>query len=268
MPESDPQTSISVSLIGNGRLAHSLVPALIKTGVVVQSIITRNPEAPSDLLPGVRHIPLNQLRQIPGDFVILTINDTAIREVARHVRPMLAPGQILVHSSGAMALTELDDHPETGVLYPLQTFTKEQVVPFDSPAIPLFVEGSSAHTRDRLLALAQRLSPVVHEMDSDRRKRLHLGAVFCCNFVNHLFRITDELTGEIPFSAYEPLIRNQLTQSLKLGPATAQTGPASRGDVATLLDHLDLMKGQPDLQAVYRLLSRLINPQLPDLPET
>ncbi len=236
---------------------------MLSAGMKVKEVISRKP--PSPLLPGTKipHKYIQHLNHPLGQIILLAVRDSAIEEVALLLQPLLKPSQILAHCSGAMPLGTLGNHPNIGVLYPLQTFTQEKVVPFDSPPISLFVEGSTREVQDTLMTFAQALSPVVHQMDSERRRRLHLGAIFCCNFVNHLFRITSDLAGDIPFDVYEPLIRNQLEQSLNLGPEAAQTGPAIRGDATTIHEHLNLLTNKPELQELYVLMSRLINPDLP-----
>jgi predicted short-subunit dehydrogenase-like oxidoreductase (DUF2520 family) len=144
----------------------------------------------------------------------------------------------------------------------MQAFTQEEVVSFRQSPVPLFVEGSNEHISSRLLALASRLSPLFQVMESESRKKLHLGAVLVCNFTNLLFRLADEVVEEVNLSMYEPLIRHQVNQAMALGPIAAQTGPAIRGDLTTIAGHLQLLAHRPDVADIYRKLSTQINPHL------
>jgi hypothetical protein len=49
---------------------------------------------------------------------------------------------------------------------------------------------------------------------------------------------------------------------LQDSPARMQTGPATRGDHATVKKHLDLLASHPDWQQLYQFLSRDINPEV------
>ncbi|HRF40646.1 MAG TPA: DUF2520 domain-containing protein, partial [Saprospiraceae bacterium] len=81
------------------------------------------------------------------------------------------------------------------------------------------------------------------------------------NFVNLMYRLGSDIVQKegIPFDALLPLIQETALKVVDgLPPADAQTGPARRGDSATMQRHLDLLNGQPHLQEMYRLLSEEI----------
>jgi hypothetical protein len=56
------------------------------------------------------------------DFVILAVNDDSISELASLIKPEEG---MLIHTSGNKDLATLDAYSETGVMYPLQSFRKE-----------------------------------------------------------------------------------------------------------------------------------------------
>lgn len=99
-----------------------------------------------------------------------------------------------------------------GVLYPLQTFTKKRDLDFKE--IPLCIElriGGSGSAR----GLTRLLSVRVEEISSEKRKTLHLAAVFANNFVNHLYGIAGQILEQegLDFSLLRPLILKRLTKS-------------------------------------------------------
>ncbi|MEM9987176.1 MAG: DUF2520 domain-containing protein, partial [Bacteroidota bacterium] len=76
----------------------------------------------------------------------------------------------------------------------------------------------------------------------------------------------EELSKQrLELSVLHPLLQEQLRRVIELGPQRAQTGPAARGDISTLKQHLELMSNEPTLKSLYLMLSRLINPDLPPL---
>lgn len=255
----------TVLIIGAGRLAWSLIPALQNAEFKVMGIMSRS-TVEAERFGRVYSIDFfHNHEELPAaDLVILTVPDAAIESTAQSLLPFLNQNQLLAHTSGSVSIEALCTDSATGVLYPMQAFTKEFVVPFNSPDIPFFVEGSDGVTRNRLLDLANRLSGKVQELDSLARRKLHLGAVISCNFSNLMYRLTAELIPEVEFAVFESLIRNQVELATRLGPASAQTGPAIRGDETTIATHLELLRENPEIQEMYLFLSRLINPTISD----
>ena len=62
----------------------------------------------------------------------------------------------------------------------MQTFTRGREADFS--VIPVFLEASSPELRPELEAFARKLSGTVIWADSAQRCKVHLAAVFACNF--------------------------------------------------------------------------------------
>ena len=95
-------------------------------------------------------------------------------------------------------------------------------------------------------------------MNSFQRKKLHIAAVFVNNFVNHLYRIGEDIceANEIPFEILHPLITETAAKINKLSPKEAQTGPAKRNDAKTIAAHKEDLP--IDLKEIYSLLTQAI----------
>ena len=141
------------------------------------------------------------------------------------------------------------------MLYPLQTFSKSK--PVCLPETNFFIEGNDDFARGKVRELASALSHHVQELDSTGRRRLHLAAVFACNFTNHLYEIAAELLAEagIDFSVMLPLIDETTAKIRTLSPYKAQTGPAVRNDRNIIDKHLALLAAKRELATIYRLLT-------------
>ena len=148
-----------------------------------------------------------------------------------------------------------------GVLYPLQTFSKEK--PVDFGEVPLFVEAPCPDDLNILKQLGADIGSKTFEADSLQRQQLHLAAVFACNFTNHLFAIADDLLKEsgLPFDVLRPLIRETVEKTATLSPREAQTGPAIRRDSNVMEKHLLKLSDHLQWQEIYRLLSENIQKQ-------
>ena len=60
------------------------------------------------------------------------------------------------------------------------------------------------------------------------------------------------------FDYLKPLIAETLNKSLELGPENSQTGPAKRGDLELLDKHMELLKSDPPVAEIYKLVSQHI----------
>lgn len=188
-----------------------------------------------------------------ADIYLIAVSDSAVSEVAGRIP--LVEG-IVAHTSGSVGIEAIGNrHCNKGVFYPLQTFSKDSVL--DYADIPVFVEGSDGAVADILAKAASVFSDHVLEADSGLRRRLHVAAVFACNFTNRLFGIAEGIMGDagLDFRLLLPLIRQSIAKLETISPAEAQTGPAVRGDLEVCRKHLEMLKSKPELCEIYGLLS-------------
>lgn len=201
-----------------------------------------------------------------AEVLLIAASDDALEGIMQRI--VLPAKVILATTSGSHALADLQhlvqiysDVPvRTGVIYPLQTFTKG--VSLDYSQIPFCIEATEDATQEVLLKLAKSVSKNVQLADTEERRTLHIAAVFSCNFINQLFSIAHDLLKEeqLSFELLKPLILETTHKALQTSdPATVQTGPARRSDWATTGRHLDfLQERNPEWAALYRLLTESI----------
>ena len=232
-----------VVIIGRGRLATNLLPTLQKAGHEVVSVNSRT------------------LEEMPeeADLYIISVKDSALQEVAR----LATKGReqsVFVHTAGSMPLhlfQGLTQH--YGVFYPMQTFSKERLADFSK--IPCFIEASDEHTALKLRKFTESVSQQVYELSTEKRKYLHLAAVFACNFTNHCYQLAAELLAsqQIPFEVMLPLIDETAAKVHAMSPKDAQTGPAVRFDENVINRQIQLLDDDELLREVYQLMSRSIH---------
>ncbi len=215
------------------------------------------------------------------DFIILAVRDDAISSLSKDLGNKLRAESehhdsgtkktpIIAHTSGSVSLETLKhllpSATRCGVFYPMQTFTKDIAMRYDD--IPFLIEGSDHYTLEMLKSLAGRISENVMEADSSVRADYHIGAVFACNFTNHLCALADEYlkSSGLQFSTLLPLIRQTIAKLNDSSPADVQTGPASRNDMKVIQYHLSKLSCQPKLQKIYSLLTESINEQNSERP--
>ena len=85
-------------------------------------------------------------------------------------------------------------------------------------------------------------------------------AVFVCNFTNHMLTLGKDIAcnAGVTFDVLEPLVNETVTKAFELGPENSQTGPAYRFDKGTIKRHIDLLSFSPEMQNIYRQLTRSI----------
>ncbi|HRG00168.1 MAG TPA: DUF2520 domain-containing protein [Bacteroidia bacterium] len=195
-----------------------------------------------------------------ADVYIIAVKDDAIAEVAKKLAPLNLKG-IVVHTSGSVDMSVLKRASQKiGVYYPLQTFYKGAYI--DWNATPLLIEGNSKGVEANLKYLASLVSEKVKIVDSKKRLQIHLAAVFACNFTNAMYvsayQIIENNLSKKDTDLLLPIMKHSFQKLEKIHPIKAQTGPAMRNDQLAIKKHLNLIKQNKQLTAVYKLLSDLI----------
>lgn len=251
---------MKVTLLGSGNLATNLGHALKNAGVGIFQIYSRtatHAQRLADAL-GVDSF-CEQISEINtlSDIYIVAVKDDALPSVAAELQARL-PNRLIVHTAGSMPMDVISNE-RRGVFYPMQTFSQQRIVPFTH--IPIFIEASNEVDAQMLHNLADTLSDSVYELSSDDRKWLHIAAVFCCNFTNHMATLSARLLEShgIPFRVLLPLMEETVAKLRQMPPDEAQTGPAVRGDKVVMQNHLQALKEHPEMAQIYELISNSIH---------
>ncbi len=252
---------MDVSFIGSGNLAWHLAPALDNVGYIVKEVYSPNPKHAGVLVGRLyqAHVKATlDFSTSTSDIFIIAASDDAIKDIVREI--ILPEDSIFVHTSGSQPLDLLGfaATPNTGVFYPLQTFSKAKKVDFKE--IPVFIESERDEVCQVLIKMGKAISKKVKQISSEDRKALHVAAVFASNFSNHMLTIAKIIVDKhgIDFELLKPLIAETLNKSISIDPENAQTGPAKRGDMEILDRHLEFLKGDPTVAEIYKIISQHI----------
>ena len=252
---------MKIALIGAGNVATCLGPRLKEAGHEITAVYSRTAESARVLADRLGAKYTTDLEAVPAsDAAIVMLKDDALKELAPAISDSLND-TLLLHTAGSVSMDiwYTAGAMKYGVLYPMQTFSKTSVI--DWSQVPLFIEGSSDQTLNSIRELALTVSPDVTVLSSEGRKKLHLAAVFTCNFSNHMYAIAEQLLAAegVPFRVMLPLVRETARKVETMSPKDAQTGPAIRGDRKVIDEHLALLKDNPEYAELYRLISTDIN---------
>lgn len=179
------------------------------------------------------------------DVVVIATPDDAVAQVAAAIGPVETT--VVLHMSGALGLDVLGPHRRRGSLHPLVPLPSAEVgrVRLRS-GITFAVAGDPVAT-----TLGRALGGRCIEIDDDHRAAYHAAA---CIAANHLVALLGQVervaaVAGLGVDAFVPLAAAALQDVADLGPAAALTGPAARGDEATLARHRGALA--PDEVAAY-----------------
>jgi predicted short-subunit dehydrogenase-like oxidoreductase (DUF2520 family) len=226
--------SRSFTLIGRGRAGGSLAAALDDLGWVLTREYGRDDD-PASAADNV-------------DLCVIATPDDAIARVASQIEPGSA---VVMHLSGATGLGALHPH-RAAAMHPLVSLPNPHlgVVALRSA---WFGVGGDPLARE----LADELSGRVFPLDDADRTVYHAAAAVASNhlvaLMGHVERIAEHVG--VPLEAFLHLSGGSLQSVSELGAAAALTGPAARGDDATIAAHLQALAERcPDELATYKQL--------------
>lgn len=231
---------MEIVLIGSGNVAYHLAKAFTINNIKLSQIFGRNETELKKISEEV-HVPYSTKCLQDADLYIISVSDRAIAEVSTLIKK---ENCIVAHTSGSLPKEVLIGNYHKASFYPLQTFSKTKNL--DYKQIPFFIETENLVEKELLLNLAKRITSKVMTSTYEKRKYIHLTAVFACNFVNHLFSRAKEISDaqQIPFDYFIPLIDETVHKIHEIEPKLAQTGPAVRNDEKVLQLHEELLKGE------------------------
>lgn len=253
--------TLDIVFIGAGNLATNLGLALTRAGHNIVCVYSRTEHSASILAGKLGCTWTTDLQEVASsahtcDVAIISVKDTVLAEVASQMPQ--SSKTLFLHTAGSMPMDTLT-MSHHGVFYPMQTFSKERETDFS--VVPTFLECNNERDKELLLSLALSITDKVYWLDSERRKSLHLAAVFTCNFANYCYDAASQLLEKdgIPFEVMLPLIQETTDKLQELTPFQAQTGPAVRYDTNVISRHLKMLENEPEKQKLYALMSQMIH---------
>lgn len=209
------------NLIGLGRAGGSLHRCLIELGWECGSVYGRS----SDLGGAASDV----------DVCIIATPDSAIETTAAQVTP---DEGVVLHLSGALGLDVLSPH-RCATLHPLVSLAD--------------VDSGAERLRDAWFAvsgdpiaqeIASELSGRHFEIEDQHRARYHAAAAIASNHLVALLGQVERIAASIgvPLEVFMPLVEGTVDNVAHMGPVTALTGPAARGDTDTIEKHRDALR--------------------------
>jgi len=249
----------TISFIGSGNVATHLAVALNAKGFTIDTILSQTLQNATELASKVNARGIDQLNQLDqtSDLYIISLKDDVIDT---YLEGLNLTNRLVAHTSGSYETTKLAKFSsKTGSFYPLQTFNKGNSVDFST--IPIIIESENTETIESLLTIAKRLTENTHILTAAQKKALHISAIGINNFTHFILSKSKEYcrVNDLDFSLLNPLLKQTIESfSNEEKPLQKQTGPARRGDITIIENHIEALSGDKEFQALYKDLSQYI----------
>lgn len=210
---------MKITIVGTGRAGSSFDIALRRVGHEVSI---------------VHHDELSQLGA--PELLMLCVPDDEIAVTADGIGPR--DDVVVAHVAGSRSLAVLASHPRVASLHPLTT------LPSGVLGAERLIGATYCVAGDGIAAeVVASLGGRTIALCDDQRTTYHAAAVVASNHLVTLMGQVQILATSIGLSLEDflPLAGQSLVDVARLGPVAALTGPASRGDMATIDAHLAAM---------------------------
>jgi predicted short-subunit dehydrogenase-like oxidoreductase (DUF2520 family) len=262
-----------IAIVGPGRLGTALALELSRPGYPISEIITRGDRVSARNLAATvdaRAASILQA-QLDADVIWFCVPDRQITRAARQLESATNwRGKTAFHSSGALTSDVLNQLRKRGAsvasVHPLMTFVSKSAPSLEG--VPFGIEGDKKAT-----SLARRivrdLGGKVLTISKQSKATYHAWGTFASPLLVAMLVTAERVAaaaGISPVNARRqmlPIVKQTVENYGKLGPAAAFSGPFVRGDVATVREHLRVLKKIPEARDAYLALARVALQHLP-----
>jgi predicted short-subunit dehydrogenase-like oxidoreductase (DUF2520 family) len=248
---------MQVVIIGTGNAATVFGRLFRAKGHTVVQVYGRDILKAEALAEELKARPTTELSRISknADVYLIAVADKAVAEITAQLD---VNDHLVLHTTASLSKHVLKEASKRyGVLYPLQTLRKQMSI--DTP-IPLLVDGNTPDVIIEIEQIASGLSSTVVRANDQERVKLHVAAVFACNFTNYMYLQSATFCKHegLDFTLLQPLIEETATRLREFHPSEVFTGPAVRGDMETINKHLSLLEAYAELHNIYKSLTEKI----------
>jgi len=265
-----------IALIGAGKVAHSLVPALVKSNYNVEAIHSRSFLSAKKLAQkySVKHS-IDSLTEMPASvrIFLLSVPDNEIKKTAGKLSRLKInfTKSYFVHFSGVEDISVLRSLEKkgaaTGSLHLMQTFPSKRIT--ELKGVHAALETNDERAYKLLMKLSKNLQLKPFSIRSEDKVYYHLAGITGSNFLaGNLYNSEEFLSlcgihQKDSFEILKSTIFTTIDNTRKFGAAQALSGPVDRGDFKTIKKHISALKklirvNDKKEEAAYLLRSYLV----------
>jgi predicted short-subunit dehydrogenase-like oxidoreductase (DUF2520 family) len=237
-----------LNIVGCGRLGQAIAK-LVSGAYLVEDIhVCNRSQASADRAVaaiGVGTAYSTIAKMPPSGLWLISCGDQEIESVANRVavEGALMPDAVVFHCSGLLSSEALGVLKTRGAsvasVHPVRSFANLEMAVQDFPGTFCGVEGE-LRSQEVVTEIFTKIGGRVFPLSTEGKVLCHAGHVFASNYLVALLECSRRLYGaagipeEMVWQLMEPLVRGTVDNVMRLGPATALTGPIARGEGAVV----------------------------------
>jgi predicted short-subunit dehydrogenase-like oxidoreductase (DUF2520 family) len=224
-------------VVGLGRAGGAMALAAERAGHEIAGVLSRRPVEHWESLQWDVSLP-------EADVALVAVRDEAIAEVATRIAPHVSEVGVVAHLSGFTPVLVLHEIQERGTavggFHPLQSLPDPETGAAALAGAFVGIDGDPLAI-DVLTHLASSLGMEPFHLDDSARPAYHAAAAAAANFVVTSLAVSADLfqSADIDPKVSRPLVERAVANVFDKGAAAALTGPIARGDIETVVGHLE-----------------------------
>lgn len=224
-------------IVGPGRAGGAIAIAAARAGHEIVGVLSRSGSTEWTDLTWDKPLP-------ESDIALIAVRDDAIAEVSHRISRLVDDVGVVAHLSGFTPVAVLHHLQERGVavggFHPLQTLPDAETGAGALADSYVGIDGDPLAV-DMLTHLAITLGMRHFALDDVARPAYHAAAAAAANFVVTSLAVSADLyeSAGIDPAVSRPLVERVVANVFEKGPGASLTGPIARGDVETVVGHLE-----------------------------
>ena len=267
-----------INIIGAGKLGKTIGKLIFTYNVgFIQGICNTSIKSGKE---AVRYIGQGDVKAIndllPADITLITTPDDQIelccQQLSENIN--LKRESIIIHCSGSLSSEILKAAKEKNCfvvsVHPMRSFAKSDISFEQYQGTYCAIEGDEAAIII-IKKLFTDIGSVVYRVNKEKKSSYHAAGVFASNYLvtlcqNSLLCLKEaEVENEIAMKIITNLMKSTLDNlEMTLSPEKSLTGPIKRGDINTIIKHLNSLP--KSISNLYKTLG-LATLSIADLPE-
>lgn len=256
---------IKFGFIGAGKVGFSLGKYLKENNINVIGYYSKSQHSAKEAAIFTNTKQYSSLEDLikNSDAIFITTSDNQISSVWNEIKKLPIKEKLICHCSGSISSDIFSNINNLGAygysIHPMFAISDKYNSYKDLSKAFITIEGNEKYIK-YLKRLFSYLGNDVAVINKENKVLYHASSVTVSNLVlgliNNGVNYLEEcgFTQEMALKALYPLIENNLRNVKERGTVNSLTGPVERGDLSTVINHLNVIREED--KELYRLLSK------------
>lgn len=256
---------IKFGFIGAGKVGFSLGKYLKENNINISGYYSKSQHSAKEAAIFTNTQQYNNLEDLikNSDAIFITTPDNQITDVWNEIKKLPIKEKLICHCSGSISsevFSNINNHGAYGYsIHPMFAISDKYNSYKNLSQAFITIEGHKKYT-EYFKVLFSSFGNSVAIIDKDNKTLYHAASVTVSNLVlgliNNGINYLEEcgFTKEMAIKALYPLIEFNLKNIKENGIINSLTGPIERGDLSTVINHLNVLNEED--KDLYKLLSK------------